>query len=173
MTYLRKNKSYTGTRQSKILHRQKAFTLIELMVVVAIIGVLALIGLRVYDIQQEKAKGAIIKADVAEVQLLLQTVLIDHSFIDKEYWIRMDKLGKIIDDESFINVINPYKYENGENLRGREVVWLPKKNQLEDRVGVSWNKYVVVVASPNSNEFIIQGLDRNGKLFGEILTVKK
>jgi len=42
---------------------KKGFTLIELMVVVAIIGVLALLGLRLYTGQQQKAKNAIVKAN--------------------------------------------------------------------------------------------------------------
>ena len=56
---------------------KKGFTLIELMVVVAIIGVLALLGLRVYSGQQEKAKNAIIKANVGTIQTLIQAELAD------------------------------------------------------------------------------------------------
>jgi len=56
---------------------KKGFTLIELMVVVAIIGVLALLGLRMYTGQQEKAKNAIVKANVGTIQTLIQAELAD------------------------------------------------------------------------------------------------
>ncbi len=56
---------------------KKGFTLIELMVVVAIIGVLALLGLRLYTGQQEKAKNAIVKANVGTIQTLIQAELAD------------------------------------------------------------------------------------------------
>ncbi len=56
---------------------KKGFTLIELMVVVAIIGVLALLGLRLYTGQQQKAKNAIVKANVGTVQTLIQAELAD------------------------------------------------------------------------------------------------
>lgn len=56
---------------------KKGFTLIELMVVVAIIGILALLGLRVYSGQQDKAKNAIVKANAGTVQTLLQAELAD------------------------------------------------------------------------------------------------
>jgi len=58
---------------------KKGFTLIELMVVVAIIGVLALLGLRMYTGQQEKAKNAIVKANCGTIQTLIQAELADSS----------------------------------------------------------------------------------------------
>ena len=62
-------------RKSKV-----GFTLIELMVVVAIIGVLALLGLRLYTGQQQKAKNAIVKANAGTIQTLLQAELADATF---------------------------------------------------------------------------------------------
>ena len=56
---------------------KKGFTLIELMVVVAIIGVLALLGLRLYTGQQDKAKNSIVKANAGTVQTLIQANLAD------------------------------------------------------------------------------------------------
>jgi len=56
---------------------KKGFTLIELMVVVAIIGVLSLLGLRLYTGQQEKAKNAIVKANCGTIQTLIQAELAD------------------------------------------------------------------------------------------------
>jgi len=61
---------------------KKGFTLIELMVVVAIIGVLALLGLRLYTGQQEKAKNAIVKANAGTVQTLIQAELADEEPAD-------------------------------------------------------------------------------------------
>ena len=57
---------------------KKGFTLIELMVVVAIIGVLALLGLRMYSGQQEKAKNAIVKANAGTMQTLIQAEFADN-----------------------------------------------------------------------------------------------
>ncbi|MEA3313552.1 MAG: type II secretion system protein [Caldisericota bacterium] len=57
---------------------KKGFTLIELMVVVAIIGVLALLGLRLYTGQQRKAKNAIVKANAGTIQTLIQAELADN-----------------------------------------------------------------------------------------------
>jgi len=50
------------------------------MVVVAIIGVLSLLGLRLYSGQQEKAKNAIVKANAGTVQTLIQAELADQAY---------------------------------------------------------------------------------------------
>ena len=59
------------------MKNKKGFTLIELLVVISIIGILALMGLRLYLTQQEKAKNAIVKANAGTVQTLIQAELAD------------------------------------------------------------------------------------------------
>ena len=61
---------------------KKGFTLIELMVVVAIIGVLSLLGLRLYTGQQQKAKNAIVKANAGTIQTLIQAELADRAIAE-------------------------------------------------------------------------------------------
>lgn len=56
---------------------KRGFTLIELMVVIAIIGVLALLGLRLYTGQMDRAKNALVKANVGTIQTLIQAELAD------------------------------------------------------------------------------------------------
>jgi len=58
---------------------KKGFTLIELMVVVVIIGVLALMGLRLYLTQIAKSNNALIKANAGTVQTTIQGDLADLS----------------------------------------------------------------------------------------------
>ncbi|PKP56883.1 hypothetical protein CVT91_12020 [Candidatus Atribacteria bacterium HGW-Atribacteria-1] len=58
---------------------KKGFTLIELMVVVAIIGVLALLGLRVYSGQQARARNSVVKANAGSIQTIIQSELADRT----------------------------------------------------------------------------------------------
>ena len=80
---------------------KKGFTLIELMVVVAIIGVLALLGLRLYTGQQEKAKNAIVKANAGTIQTLIQAELADDTFGGVS-----GRLGAIFTDSGIRNPLN-------------------------------------------------------------------
>jgi len=59
---------------------KKGFTLVELMVVVAIIGILALLGLRLFLMQQIRAKNSIVKANTATVHTIIQGNLADTDY---------------------------------------------------------------------------------------------
>ncbi|GAH64181.1 unnamed protein product, partial [marine sediment metagenome] len=59
---------------------KKGFTLVELMVVVAIIGILALLGLRLFLMQQIRAKNAIVKANTATCHTIVQGNLADTDY---------------------------------------------------------------------------------------------
>ena len=59
---------------------KKGFTLVELMVVVAIIGILALLGLRLFLMQQVRARNAIVKANAATVHTIIQGNLADTTY---------------------------------------------------------------------------------------------
>ena len=84
---------------------RKGFTLIELMVVVAIIGVLALLGLRVYSTQQDKAKEALVKANAGSVQVTIQTELVD----DPDYTSALAVTAA--NDKTVMNLQNPFTGE--------------------------------------------------------------
>ena len=56
---------------------KKGFTLIELMIVVVIIGILALLGLRLYLTQIAKSNDSLIKANAGTVQTTIQSDLAD------------------------------------------------------------------------------------------------
>jgi len=65
---------------------KKGFTLVELMVVVAIIGILALLGLRLFLMQQIRAKNAIVKANTATCHTIIQGNLADTDYSDALIW---------------------------------------------------------------------------------------
>ena len=146
---------------------KKGFTLIELMVVVAIIGVLALLGLRLYTGQQEKAKNAIVKANAGTIQTLFQANMADTDYNQVTAIARVTAALADIPDAAGCH--NPYTGGTG----NAGVIF-----SLADPVALGngtddTDDGKVAVASPAVNEFTVQGLDATATLFGEVLTAQK
>jgi len=142
------------------MKNKKGFTLIELLVVISIIGVLALMGLRLYLNQQEKAKNAIVKANAGTIQTLIQANMADTDYDDATPAARITAaLGDITDAAG---CHNPYTSGTGNIM-----VIKASGDTLIDGNDTDYGK--IAIASPNKNEFKIQGLDQDGKLFGEVL----
>lgn len=87
---------------------KKGFTLIELMVVVAIIGVLVLLGLRAYSSQKQRAMNAIVKANASTIQTMLVGYMGDHDILTTDKVLDIENaLG---DEELKVveSMVNPY-----------------------------------------------------------------
>ena len=146
------------------MKNKKGFTLIELLVVISIIGVLALMGLRLYLTQQDKAKNAIVKANAGTIQTLIQANMSDTDYDDTTPAARITAALAGITNAAGCH--NPYTGGAG-NLN----VIKTFGNTLTDGNNIDCGK--IAIASPNINEFKLQGLDQNGKLFGEVLQAIK
>jgi prepilin-type N-terminal cleavage/methylation domain-containing protein len=133
------------------MKNKKGFTLIELLVVISIIGILALMGLRYYGTQQEKAKNAIVKANAGTVQTLIQAELADRNFNDR------DEAALYIAENAGLH--NPF---NGVamNLIG----WFP------DAANANTPGQVQIILS--DGVFSIQGYGADG-LLPDILTARR
>ena len=175
------------------------FTLIELLVVIAIIGVLALMGLRLYLTQQDKAKNAIVKANAGTIQTLIQANMADTDYTQEAATDRVNQALNDIANAGTIQTLiqanmadtnyeqdtaderitaalgditdaagchNPYTGGTG-NIN----VIKDSGDTLIDGNDIDYGK--IAIASPNINEFNIQGLDQDGKLFGEVLQAKE
>jgi len=83
---------------------KKGFTLIELMVVVVIIGILALLGLRLYLTQIGKSDDAMAKANAGTVQTTIQGNLADEeASVLAARWLDAGVAGSLIDETGIHN----------------------------------------------------------------------
>jgi prepilin-type N-terminal cleavage/methylation domain-containing protein len=141
---------------------KKGFTLIELMVVVAIIGILALLGLRLYTGQQEKAKESIVKANASTVHTLIQSELADGEITDV-----LDKIGCDDDDDDCANMENPLAPENPDD---------PENIVTTGTIGTDGDAGVVVVEVSSDSHFLINACGAGGstdKLFTSNLEARR
>ncbi|MGE4413423.1 MAG: type IV pilin protein [Candidatus Caldatribacteriota bacterium] len=157
------------------LHKtKKGFTLIELMVVVAIIGILALLGLRLYTGQQEKAKNAIVKANAGTVQTLIQANLADKTFDSaKLAVVALDSANCTngVCAPNAIGLRNPY--DNSANT----VIALDDTYVSGDVVPTTPIAGAVYVKKGSGQEFYVQGCGETGGTAGasgmDVLTAQR
>ena len=124
---------------------KKGFTLIELMVVVVIIGVLALLGLRLYLTQIEKSNNALIKANAGTVQTTIQAALADMA--PDAVW----------DDWQDGSIITASGIHNPMTKLVQDITGVIPENQGEAAAGQVW-----VSHSDTDAAFYINGLDAAG-----------
>jgi type II secretion system protein G len=72
----------------------RGFTFLELLVVMAIIGILLAIAIPLYGRYREKARGAVAYSDLKEIQLAIEVLA-----TDTETWPGPNDVGKIADQE--------------------------------------------------------------------------
>jgi len=105
---------------------KKGFTLIELMVVVAIIGILALLGLRLYIGQQRRAKDAIAIANAATIHTLVQSNFVDRSYATgQEILVLNEAIGGGPANDDLTNALNSANLRNPYNSADDAVVAAP------------------------------------------------
>ena len=118
--------------------KKYGFTLIELMVVVAIIGVLSLLGLRLYTGQQQMARNAIVRANAGTIETIIQ----QNRDILTQYSLQIP----IKDEESIVGVILTEDYEKYEGKKSSwDLEYFANYNICELNLDFDWEKYAISI----------------------------
>ena len=165
---------------------KKGFTLVELMVVVAIIGILALLGLRLFLLQQIRAKNAIVKANAATVHTIIQGNLADDSFADAGEAVDSvgTAAGTFLTAGEYDNLERPAGMKNPHLTAEADLVVLANEAGFDTTALLVDPAYtgdntaqagIVIVAheTGTANKFYILGLDQNGEALGEVYVATK
>jgi len=163
---------------------KKGFTLVELMVVVAIIGILALLGLRLFLIQQIRAKNAICKANAATVHTIIQGNLADFAYGTALLAVNSvaDSDGVDLDTGDGDNDDRPAGMKNPHLTALTDFVVksidVDEATTAEfivsaEALGASYIGAVIVGSTDIANKFYIVPLDNNGDALGEVYVAQK
>ena len=156
---------------------KKGFTLIELMVVVAIIGVLALLGLRLFLVQQIRAKNAIVKANAATVHTIIQGNLADFTYSTALLAVNAigDADGNALTGGIGTNAQRPAGMKTPHNTASTDHVVhsITTEDDVDIPAEAAYEGTVVVKLTATANKFYIIGLDDNGDPLGEQYVAQK
>ncbi|GAG60653.1 unnamed protein product [marine sediment metagenome] len=165
---------------------KKGFTLVELMVVVAIIGVLALLGLRLFLMQQIRAKNAICKANAATIHTIIQGNLADDTFTLASDAVnavcQADGVTPLTDGDG-LNSERPAGMLNPHLTAGTDLVVYSINTLHADSAAfvtnadglavATYQGAVIVGGSSTANKFYIVPLDNLGVTLGEVYVAQK
>ena len=145
---------------------KKGFTLIELMVVVAIIGILALLGLRVYIGQMNKSKNSIVIANASTVHTLIQGDLLDHDYPTSA---TLDADGDVIENIGGTDIEGGTPENPAHYLANMKNPFKSDGNIALSNTSLAGAEGEVIVVWISPNYFQIQGIGANNVVTGEIL----
>ena len=140
---------------------KKGFTLIDLMVVVAIIGVLVLLGLRTYVPQNERAANSIAKANASTFQTMLVGYMGDHDITIATQI--PAAIGQLVTVKQIESMINPYSsdYEVYEYTNATaytdQTGWTDETNQALHR-----GKVDILFFAPN--QLLVNARGKRGEI---------
>ena len=152
---------------------KKGFTLIELMVVVAIIGVLALLGLRLYTTQQAKAKEAIVKANASTVHTIIQSEMADSNVnVTVTGLLAPAPAGSLLS----ANLRNPFSAAPmilADFIVAADTVAVAGTPANEGRININVITSTTGPGVADANNVLVQGYGQDGVPIPEILTAKR